>query len=83
MAVHNRFICIQNAIFWGLDKWPPIGGWLLIRVAAHNRFYCMVKLAKCNFSQIDFENIVYFEQFCGVISANMIYSYFGHATNDI
>ena len=24
---------------WGLAKWPPIGGWLLIRVAAHSRFY--------------------------------------------
>ena len=24
--------------------WPPIGGWLLIRVAAHSRFYC-----NCNY----------------------------------
>ena len=23
-----------------MAKWPPIGGWLLIRVAAHSRFYC-------------------------------------------
>ena len=21
--------------------WPPIGGWLLIRMAAHSRFYCI------------------------------------------
>ena len=21
---------------WGMAKWPPIGGWLLIRVAAHS-----------------------------------------------
>ena len=28
--------------FWGMAKWPPIGGWLLIRVAAHSRFYCIV-----------------------------------------
>ena len=27
--------------FWGKAKWPPIGGWLLIRVAAHSRFYCI------------------------------------------
>ena len=26
--------------FWGMAKWPPIGGWLLIKVAAHSRFYC-------------------------------------------
>ena len=30
--------------FWGMTKWPPIGGWLLIRVAAHSRFYCTVGL---------------------------------------
>ena len=23
-----------------MGKWPPIGGWLFIRVAAHSRFYC-------------------------------------------
>ena len=23
-----------------MTKWLPIGGWLLIRVAAHSRFYC-------------------------------------------
>ena len=27
--------------FWGMAKWPPIGGWLLIRVAGHSRFYCI------------------------------------------
>ena len=26
--------------FWGMTKWLPIGGWLLIRVTAHSRFYC-------------------------------------------
>ena len=23
-----------------MDKWPPIIGWLLIKMAAHSRFYC-------------------------------------------
>ena len=26
--------------FWGMAKWPPIGGWLLLRVAAHRRLCC-------------------------------------------
>ena len=26
--------------FCEMAKWSPIGGWLLIRVAAHSRFYC-------------------------------------------
>ena len=26
-----------------MAKWPPIGGWLLKRVAAHSRFYCNIK----------------------------------------
>ena len=29
--------------FSGMVRWPPIGGWLLIRVAAHSRFYCTEK----------------------------------------
>ena len=28
--------------FWEMAKWPPIGGWLLIGVAAHSRFYCSI-----------------------------------------
>ena len=31
---------VYKMSFWGMTKWPPIGGWLLIRVAAHSRFYC-------------------------------------------
>ena len=27
--------------FWGMAKWPAIGGWLLISVASHSRFYCI------------------------------------------
>ena len=29
--------------YWGMIKLPPIGGWLLIRVAAYSRFCCTCK----------------------------------------
>ena len=32
---------VYKMSFWGMIKWPPIGGWLLIKVADHSRFYCM------------------------------------------
>ena len=31
---------VYKMSFWGMAKWPPVGGWLLIRVTAHSRFYC-------------------------------------------
>ena len=34
--------------FWGMAKWPPIGGWmLLMRVAAYSRFYCTEQNFPC------------------------------------
>ena len=44
-ALQGRWLLIGGLLvykmsFWGIAKWPPIGGWLLIRVAVHNRFYC-------------------------------------------
>ena len=27
---------VYGMSFWGIGKWPLIGGWLLIRVAAYN-----------------------------------------------
>ena len=27
--------------FLGRTQWPPIGGWLLLRVGAHSRFYSL------------------------------------------
>ena len=41
MAFKCRWLLIGGAFlykmsFWGMAKWPPIGGWLLIRVAAHS-----------------------------------------------
>ena len=41
VAAHRRFICIQNGIWGsGLPYIGMIGGWMLIRLAAHSRFYC-------------------------------------------
>ena len=45
VAFQDRWLHIEGSFvykmsFWGMTKWPPIGGWLLIRVAAHSRFYC-------------------------------------------
>ena len=31
-----------------MAKWHPVGGWLLIRVAAHSRFYCSYLSSWCN-----------------------------------
>ena len=44
MAFQDRWMLIGGSFvykmpFWGITKWPPIGGWLLIRVADHSRFY--------------------------------------------
>ena len=48
VAFQDRWLLIGGSFvykmsFWGTTKWPPIGGWLLIRVAAHSRFYCTIK----------------------------------------
>ena len=32
---------VYKMSYWVMTKWPPIGGWLLIRVAVHSRFYCI------------------------------------------
>ena len=45
VAFQDRWLFIGGLFvykmsFWGMTKWPPIGGWLLIRVAAHSRLYC-------------------------------------------
>ena len=45
VAFQDRWLSIGDSFvlemsFWGMVKWPPIGGWLLIRVVAHNRFHC-------------------------------------------
>ena len=44
VAFKSRWLLIGGLFaykmpFWGMTKWPPIGGWLLIRVAAHSRLY--------------------------------------------
>ena len=40
--------CYTNVLcLLGMAKWPPIGGWLLIRVAAHSRFYCNINMYIC------------------------------------
>ena len=46
VAFQDRWLLIEGSFvykmsIWGMTKWPPIGGWLLIRVAAHSRFYCI------------------------------------------
>ena len=38
VASHRRFICKGNVIL-EMVKWHPIGGWLLIRRAAHSRLH--------------------------------------------
>ena len=45
VAFQDRWLLIGGLFvykmpFWGMAKWPPIRGWLLIRVAAHSRFHC-------------------------------------------
>ena len=42
VAAHRGFICIGNVILENCQM-LPIGGWLLMRVAAHSRFYCTLK----------------------------------------
>ena len=46
MAFKHRWLLIGGTFvykipFWGMAKWPPVGGWLLMRKAAHSRFYCI------------------------------------------
>ena len=45
VAFKGRWLLIGDLFvyemsFWGMAKWLPIGSWLLIKVAAHRRFYC-------------------------------------------
>ena len=45
VAYYGRWLLIGGSfvykmLFWGMAKWSPIGGWLLIRVAAHSRLNC-------------------------------------------
>ena len=36
----NRWFISVGDVISG--KWPPVGGWLLIKMAAHSRLYCIV-----------------------------------------
>ena len=45
--IYYIYIIFSGMSFWGLAKWPPIWGWLLIRVAAHSRFYCIKMTIYC------------------------------------
>ena len=45
VAFQDRWLLIGGSFvykmsFWVMTKWPPIGGWLLIKVAALSRLYC-------------------------------------------
>ena len=47
VAFQGRWLLIGGSFVYkmllcGIVKRPPIGGWLLIIVAAHSRFYCIV-----------------------------------------
>ena len=42
MWLHIVGSFVYKMPFWGMAKWPPIGGWLLIRVAAHSRFHIII-----------------------------------------
>ena len=33
---------VYRMLFLGMSKWPRIGGWLLLRVGAHSRFYSLL-----------------------------------------
>ena len=43
LAAHKliRGVLVYKMSFCGIAKWPLIGGWLLIRVDARSRFYCI------------------------------------------
>ena len=69
VAFRRRWLLIGGSFvykmpFWGKAKWPPIGGWLLIRVAAHSRFYCNGTTGNKLYFQITFLNEVKCKKVC-------------------
>ena len=71
VAAHRKIICTRNVI---LGNGPTIGGWLLIRVAAHSRFHCTSQVNSLNKQilleftcQININSELYSVWFCKII----------------